>query len=285
MSETIRLERFTIPGRDGLPLRGDVRWREDVERAPVVVVSHGFKGFKDWGFFPTLGERLAAAGYAAVAFNTSGSGIGDDPEQCDQIEQFEHATLSGDLFDLGCILDALLDERLPGARSNGSLALLGHSRGGGVSLIRAVEDRRVDGLVGWASVGTFERFTSDERREWRRRGYTEVTNARTGQVFRLRTDLLDDLEANRERFDLHRIVSGLRVPCLLVHGADDEAVPLAEIDALRAHGAPSVTHYELIAGTGHTFGAVHPFAGTTPALEQAIATTIAFLDDHLHAAS
>ncbi len=50
------------------------------EPAPGVLIVHGFKGFKDWGMFPLMAERLAEAGFAACRFNLSGSGIGEDGE-------------------------------------------------------------------------------------------------------------------------------------------------------------------------------------------------------------
>ena len=34
---------------------------------PVAVLVHGFKGFMDWGFFPHLSRRLAAAGFVAAS--------------------------------------------------------------------------------------------------------------------------------------------------------------------------------------------------------------------------
>jgi predicted alpha/beta-fold hydrolase len=47
---------------------------------PAIVVVHGFKGFKDWGMFPPLAERLARAGFATITFNVSGSGVDDAGE-------------------------------------------------------------------------------------------------------------------------------------------------------------------------------------------------------------
>ena len=58
---------FEIASREGLPIRGYVGMPRKA-RALVVIV-HGFKGFKDWGFFPWLGEHLCAAGFAIVRFN------------------------------------------------------------------------------------------------------------------------------------------------------------------------------------------------------------------------
>ena len=84
---------FLLESRRGWPIRGDVRRLEDSGRLRLVVISHGFKGFKDWGFFPEVSRRLAAAGYTAVTFNFSGSGIGEDPLQFALKDPFSWGTL------------------------------------------------------------------------------------------------------------------------------------------------------------------------------------------------
>ncbi len=151
---------FEIPNLQGLPLRGDL-----LEPAPggggavpIVVVCHGFKGFKNWGFFPELGARLVQAGFAAVLFNFSGSGVGPDLLQFTDLEGFARDTMSRQLDDLGCVLDALHGRRLGSTRLDLSrLAVLGHSRGGATAILRAREDRRIQALVTWAGVSTLWR--------------------------------------------------------------------------------------------------------------------------------
>ena len=69
---------FRLTGADGGPLRGDIRTAGGAR--PAVVICHCFKGFKDWGFFPPLADRLARAGFTAVSFNFSGAGVGEDGE-------------------------------------------------------------------------------------------------------------------------------------------------------------------------------------------------------------
>src|SRR3989449_11334576 len=74
----------SLTGADGGPLRGDVT-SAGGER-PVVVVCHGLKGFKDWGFFPYVAERLARSGFAGVSFNFSGARVGEGNETFDRAE-------------------------------------------------------------------------------------------------------------------------------------------------------------------------------------------------------
>jgi fermentation-respiration switch protein FrsA (DUF1100 family) len=93
---------------------------------------------------------------------------------------------------------------------------------------------------------------------------------------RIETPLLDDLAANPGRLDVLRAASELHVPLLIVHGDADESVPAWEGTAI-AGAAPPAAEFLLLPGAGHTFGAVHPWQGPTPALERAAAHTVAWL--------
>ncbi len=283
MTNQVLHQRFSVPGRDGFPLRGDLRHVADREEAPAIVICHGFKGFKDWGFFPTLAVTLAEAGYLAVSFNFSGSGIGERPEEFDEVEQFERGTLSGDLYDLDCVLDQLLAGNLPGPTPRGPVGLVGHSRGGGICLLQAAADARIGCLATWNSVATFARFDREQVEQWRRDGFFPIQNARTGQTFRLHRAMLDDLERNRASFDLPAAAGRLSAPWLIVHGAADETVPLAEAEQLDAAATAPTTRLVAIAAAGHTFGAVHPFVERPPALATALAATVDFFHQHLPA--
>ncbi len=283
----IREDRFEIPSRDGYPLRGDVRFAAGRDPSPAIVVSHGFKGFKDWGSFPAVARDLAAAGYIAVSFNYSGSGIGPDLQNFTDTERFERATISSDLDDLGRILDAIAAGALPGPRAAiaGGMGLVGHSRGGGVSLLRAGGDSRVAAVAVWASVSDFERWRPTTVSDWREKGYVEVENFRTKQIFRLRTDLLDDIQTHgRGRLFIEGAAKALaarRVPVLVVHGDADESVAIAEGRAIAEWSAGELFE---VPGAGHTFGAVHPFRGRTPDLDQVLARTRDFFHRHLPSA-
>src|SRR5262245_41803301 len=224
---------FELQTADGAPIRGDVRWPDVPGPRPAVVVCHGFKGFKDWGFFPWLGERLADAGFVAVRFNFSGSGIGSDPLEFTELDRFAADTVSQQVDDLGTVLDALSAGRLaPGGATSGPIAVLGHSRGGGVAILRAREDARIDAVVTWAGVATFQRWSQDERCAWRAQGRAEFPNTRTGQIMRVDATFLDDLERNAGRLDVLRAAAELEVPLLVVHGGSDTSVPPSEATAL-----------------------------------------------------
>jgi uncharacterized protein len=266
--------RFALESRLGEPIHGDLRLPDAPGPHPVVVVCHGFKGFKDWGFHPWLGERLAAAGLAAVHFNFSRNGVRTADGDIEDLEAFGRNTLSLERDDLDTVLDTVVSGGLDPALDPSRLGLLGHSRGGGIALLGAAERPEAKALVTWSAVSHFDRI-GDETvlAEWRRTGVYEVVNARTGQKLPMGVGFLDDVLENLAHLDLLAAARRLGAPWLLVHGSGDETVPFAEAEDLR--GAAGATALLLaLDRAGHTFGAVHPFAGPTPDLEEAAAASV-----------
>ena len=274
---TPRLARLELTGADGGPLYVDVRTgAREGEVRPAVVICHGFKGFKDWGFFPFLAERLALAGFTAVTFNFSGSGVGPDSDVVNEPDRWFGQRISGDLADLETVLGHLASS---GARWIG---LVGHSRGGGVAVLGAARDRRVKALVTWAAVAGFLRYSPEERVRWRAEGRTEVVNARTGQLLPIGLPLLDDLEANAEgALDVTAAATRVPVPWLIAHGGSDESVPVREAERLARASTSPRAELLILEGAGHTFGARHPWAGSTAELDRLVERTARFLGEAL----
>jgi Lysophospholipase len=273
---TPTLTRHRLPGVLG-DILIDVRAGGRGSPRPAVVVVHGFKGFKDWGLWPALAERLARAGLSAVTLNLSGSGV-DDSGEFVYPERFGHNTFSAELQDLRRVADALAGGEL-GVVPPSAVGLLGHSRGGGMAVLHAASDARIKALATWAAISTVERWPASQRAAWRSAGVNEVKNVRTGQVLPLYPDVLDDIERNAAALDIEAAAARVAVPWLIVHGTDDEAVALAEGEQLAA-AAPGA-RFLAVDGAGHTFGAVHPWGGATPALERVEDTTLAFFAETL----
>jgi uncharacterized protein len=262
----------------GRTIRGDVRIPDGPPPRSAIVIVHGFKGFKDWAFFPHLSRSLAAAGHTVVSFNFSGSGIGSDPERFTELEAFAANTFSRENEELGWILDWVTTaDLLP--RKPASIGLLGHSRGGGDAILRAADDSRVKALVTWNAVSTFDRWTAATRDEWREAGRIYVLNQRTGQQMPLDLGLLEDLEQNRGRLDVTAAAGRVEVPWLILQGESDSTVELQEARTLAREARSGRLH--VIAGAGHTFEAGHPFTTPSPALVEAIEASVAHFSRHL----
>jgi pimeloyl-ACP methyl ester carboxylesterase len=274
---TPTLTKHTLPGVLG-PLLVDVRTSDRASPRPAVVIVHGFKGFKDWGMFPLLADRLARAGFSAVSFNLSGSGV-DDAGEFTLPERFGHNTFSAELEDLHRVIEALAEGRLGMPRTT-NLGLVGHSRGGGMAIVAASTELRVRALVTWAAISHLDRWPGQEK-EWRRAGRLDVVNTRTGQVLPLYPDVLDDIEQRGPALDIRAAASRLTIPWLLLHGEADAAVPLIEARELAAASAKFPPRVILLEGAGHTFGASHPFAGMTPDLAMVFDETVKWMGRYL----
>ena len=138
---TVARSPFRIEPRPGHVIRGDLWHTPQAAGAEsAIVICHGFKGFKDWGFFPYLSSEVAErTGLPTVSFNFSGSGVGDDLEHFGELEKFGHNTFSDEVADLGAVLDGLSTGELGDVRLGPihRFGLFGHSRGGASVILTA----------------------------------------------------------------------------------------------------------------------------------------------------
>ena len=262
---------FDIPCADGLFIRGEVY----PAAAPIgsVIVCHGFKGFAHWAFFPYLARSLAESGLTAITFDFSGSGIGRDRETFDQLDAFAGNTFSSEMEDIANVVDYARRMKF----IKGKFGLFGHSRGGAMAILyAATPDAEVKTLVTWAAIGRTTWWTPEEALIWRKRGYAEVTNSRTGQVMRMGTELLDDVELHgNTKLNIAAAAAKIKVPWLIVHGTADETVPSTDGERLHELSMGKST-LRLIEGASHAFDATHPLSEVRPVLENAVQETVKF---------
>jgi uncharacterized protein len=227
----------------------------DVPQRPrgVVILVHGFKGFKEWGFFPWVAERFRERHLAVFRFNMSRSGVSGHGDEFNRLDLFEGDTYGRQIADL-----ARVAEHVACIREFRSLPifLFGHSRGGAVSILGAHRVPRLRGIVTWSAISRTDRWDDETKRRWRSEGFLEAPNARTGQMMRMGSPFLDDLEQNREAYDVLGATSRLSVPLLVVHGESDETVGVEEAREICSHAtSPALM---TIASATHTFCAIHP---------------------------
>jgi uncharacterized protein len=267
----------SLANRRGLPFQVDVRQPEGGATSPVIIVCHGFKGFKNFAFFPYLSQKLCGQGLTVVTMNFSGNGIGTDPEKFTELDKFAQNTISQELDDVDAVLEglgsgALLDTPGPAAQ----IGIMGHSRGGCTAIVKAALDPRLQCLVTWASPAALGRYADELLRQWKEDGRYNFMNARTKQDMFVNHSYLEDIQTNRERYSLDLAVSQLTIPYLTVHGTQDESVPVEAAHRLHGYAKAGQAELALVDGGTHTFGTKHPFAGSTPALDQAIDRTSAW---------
>ncbi len=193
-----------------------------------LVYVHGFKGFKNWGFVPYLGEYFSNNGYFVVTFNFSHNGVGESLTEFDELEKFAKNTISLEVEELNEIIDACYSSCFTETKIQ-KLGLIGHSRGGGVSILAAAQNKYVDALAIWASVSKFDRYTKKQKVNWKKEGFIEVLNSRTNQMMRMNLTLLEDIEENKsDKLNIKKAIKNLNKPLFIAHGDQDTSVPFNE---------------------------------------------------------
>jgi dienelactone hydrolase len=269
----------TVPltNRRGIPFAVDIRRPVGQGARPIIIVCHGFKGFKDFAFFPYASRKLCEQGFAVVTLNFSGNGIGHDPLSFTALDKFAQNTISQELDDIEAVLDGIASGVLLGTQGDARrIGIMGHSRGGCTAIVKASLDPRPKCLVTWASPAALGRYSDEVLRQWKENGHYNFVNARTRQDMFVNYTYLEDIQANRERYSLDLAVSELTIPYLTVHGTIDESVAAEAAHRLHSYAKTGQAELALVDGGTHTFGTRHPFEGSTPALDQAIDQTAAW---------
>lgn len=278
----IRKEEFELwrdQGEDRpLIIRGEVRLPENPKGA--VVVCHGFKGFAHFSFFPYLAEKIAEVGFNAITFDFSGSGVGEDRENFTNPDAFTHNTYRQELDDI----EAVVAEAQVHDWIGRDYGLFGHSRGGGVAILHAQRDPHVKTLVTWASISSTNRWTPEVIAKWRETGFTDIENARTRQAIPLSTDILHEVEHFGETLlNIPYAASRIKVPWLILHGAQDETVNVSEAERL-AQLSEGTSTLRIVEGTDHSLGGKHPLPEPiSPMLEQVTRETVEFYSANMPA--
>jgi alpha-beta hydrolase superfamily lysophospholipase len=271
----IRKEEFELWRDQGddrpLIIRGEVRLPDNPKGA--VVICHGFKGFAHFSFFPYLAEKVAEAGFRAITFDFSGSGIGEDRLNFTNPDAFTHNTYRQELDDI----EAVVAEARVHDWIEDSYGLFGHSRGGGVAILHAQRDKHVKALVTWAAISSTNRWTSEVIARWRETGFTNIENARTKQTIPLSIDILHEVEHFGETLlNIPYAASRIKVPWLILHGAQDETVNVSEAEKL-GRLSDGTSTLRIVEGTDHSLGGKHPLPEIiSPMLEQVTCETVEF---------
>lgn len=267
------------PDGGGPPVRGDVRVAEGEKPKTAVVIVHGFKGFRKFGAWSALARALALRGHAAVTFDHSHNGI-DENGEFTRLDLFRLNTHTRELAEIRAVLDALDAGKVAGRRIR-RVGLLGHSRGGGMGVIAAAEDRRIHALVTWAAVaGIGQRWKPEETAAWRRGDDVFVENARTRQQMPIAPEYWVDFQQNRDRLDILAAAARVRAPWLIVHGDADTSVPVDDAQAL-FDAAGDNAELVVMEGVDHGMGAKHPYPGPSDALRAAAEVAFEWFDTHL----
>ncbi|HET8828552.1 MAG TPA: alpha/beta hydrolase [Pelobium sp.] len=246
-------ESFRIVGSDNKPIVGDITYADSYPDYLVIFV-HGFKGFKDWGAHHLIAEAFAKAGIYFLKFNFSHSGVQpDDLSDIKDLQAFSENTPSKELYDLDQAV-TFAKEKFPHLQ----IVLLGHSRGGAVSILQTAKDKRVIKLITWTSIGSFRNlWNKEDEAEWKEKGVRYILNGRTKEQLPLSVELLNDVLAHEKDYNLQTAASSINKPWLIAQGTEDPAVKVAVAEEF--YRLQKSSQLLILDGANHVFGASHPY--------------------------
>lgn len=198
----------------------------------LVIIGHGVTGNKDRPFIVALAKALAGAGIPSLRISFSGNGKSEG--------RFTDSNISKEVDDLGAVIDQA---------ANFSIAYVGHSMGAAVGVMQASQDRRIRQLVSLAGMVHTKRFAEtefgmvkpDEGNMW------DDENCPLSQKY------MDDLTAIESTADC---APKITVPWLLLHGSEDDVVPLQDSKDILEKAGKSARLIE-IPGANHVFAEPH----------------------------
>lgn len=244
------------------PILWDAFYQSTTTQKPLIIFCHGYKGFKDWGAWDLVADAFSKAGFFFVKFNFShNGGTMDQPIDFPDLEAFGENNYSKELEDLDDLITFLLSAENPfySEIDPNKLTLIGHSRGGGIAIIKASEDDRITKVITWAAVSDFGKrtATSGELEQWQKEGVKYVINGRTKQQMPHYYQFYEDFKANEDRLNIESATNNLHIPQLIIHSKDDPSVMYNEAENLHNWNSDSIL--VPIEKSDHVFGASHPW--------------------------
>jgi dipeptidyl aminopeptidase/acylaminoacyl peptidase len=239
----------------------DLVYNDAIQKAPLIIFCHGYKGFKDWGAWNLMADFFASSGIAFLKFNFSyNGGTVENPIDFPDLSAFAQNNYSKELDDLSDVIELVHNNyKDHSAVDIESIFLMGHSRGGGIVTITASEDFRVKKLITLAGVSNYEcRFPKGQAlKNWQKDGICYVENGRTKQKMPHHYQFYEDFIANENRLSIENASKKITIPHLIIHGDADTSVPIFEAEQLNLWSKTSII-YKVVGGN-HVFGCKHPW--------------------------
>ena len=208
-----------------------------------------------------MAKSIAEAGICIIKFNFShNGGTMENPIDFPDLEAFGNNNYSLELDDLNDVINwvtkTFKDNPFVDTKN---LVIIGHSRGGGITILKSSKDERIKKLITLASVCDFSKRTATigNLEEWKELGVKYVLNGRTKQKMPHYYQFYEDFKANEKRLDIEEAEKQLQIPHLIIHGNNDTSVSIDE--AYTLHKWNPNSQLEIIEAADHVFNVKHPW--------------------------
>ena len=209
-----------------------------------------------------MSSNFLKAGLALVKFNFSHNGCTlDQPIDFPDLVAFGNNNYTKELDDLESIIDWICTTvEFKNEIDTNNITLIGHSRGGAIAIIKAVENPKIKKLVTWAAVSDLDRtmfHESTELDQWKEDGVLYVLNGRTKQKMPHYLQFYYNFIKNKKRLCVENAVKKISIPHLIIHGDNDLSVPF--LHAQNLHHWNLSSKLIVVPESNHVFGASQPW--------------------------
>jgi len=269
------------------PVWADVYESGDGTRAGrVVVLCHGMKGYRLWGFIPRLAGALSADGITALAIDFSHNGVagGDGGAGGGPVythpEMIRHNTIDREYRDLAAVIDWIRAGGGGRFEPATRIGLWGHSRGGTSVVLNALAaPGDIAAIATWSAPAHADIYQARQKARWREAGEYDWLEGESGQRLAMGICFLEDLEAHHDDYALADRSAGLGIPHLIVHGEVDLVIPPQNAHRFAGARTDGAETRLVLLRTGHTYGVGG--SGNPGPLAAAIDETVGWFRRHL----
>ncbi len=265
----MRKKTYILKNKDNFNIRFDIRKSDNYSsEVPLFIFFHGFKGYKDWGFIPYLAEQISVTSAISLVPDFSRNGIvKTDPPMFDS-DIFAGQTITQYLNDAEDLIKDITDK--PKTYNidkfwNGEIILGGHSLGGAIAAMTAYKFSGIKKLFLIAAISKIHRNTERQKEVWKKRGYTTIKIASTGQELKLNYSYIKDKE-NYSKNQIAEDLGKFEGDTLVIHPEEDLIVKPAESEQLNKYAKNS--ELRLIKKANHTFFANHIMSKPSDSLKE-----------------
>jgi len=235
-------ERFEMLNEKEQSLVGVIETVHPRKKQPVIIFLNGFLDTMDSQAKKQLAAAFLQAGYVTVRFDYTygfGEGSGDK----------SFFTLSNQVQDISKVMDYVTRR---GYVAPDKIVLIGHCFGSMAAIFFAAFDDRVKAIIAmstpfWFSDTKVTRMDDHELSRIKLKRYFHLYCNTLGKEVRIDYTFFED----GLKKDMGRAVRNLQQPILLVHGENDESIPVKNSEEI-ASRVPGEKQLEIVPGLGHT---------------------------------
>ena len=243
------------------PILIDYFFKQNKQKKPLVIFCHGYKGYKDWGSWNIMAQEFAKADLFFVKFNFShNGGTMENPIDFPDLEAFANNNYSIELEDLESVINSVLNHQIFETEiDKTNITLIGHSRGGGIAVLKASQNTKISKVISWNGISDIEaRFPKGEALEaWKKAGVGYIQNTRTKQQMPNKFQVYEDYLANKDNLDIKKAIKNLEIPHLIAQGTND--IVVLPIEAENMHKWNVNSELFMVEDMDHGLGNLQPW--------------------------